>query len=244
MKIMNNGNLRFEGTFTGSETVLTKDGTWKTACDLKPGDELCIGGTIVKVLGKEDVKDVGDRDVVPDKTSLFQKEGLNMETGYTDAEIFTEVFNAEMSPFCLMSEAAKKVMLQYSKYAELYNIDFHTWTCVHIPYDLWNEEAYRLPLEFLSQVVEGYRVQKISGKPFKSGNKIGTIKKLVVNEQCPKKSLAYTFEEDDSCVNIEMCEMFKENHHPCCNYWMNGPVSRCHQCKDIYEKEKRKENEI
>ena len=207
--------------------------------------EVCddVGLDQIPMLVKEKEYLINQRDSMKKEVSDIEEKLAELEAlgekvppvkKMTDAEIFTEVFNSEGNPFYLMSEAAKKVLLQYAKYVEWYNIDFHAWMSVHVPYNQWHFESYRLPLDFISSVVEGYRVQKISGKPFKSGNKIGTIKKLVVNEQCPKKSLAYTFEEDDSCVNIKMCEIIQESHHPCCNYWMNGPVSRCQQCKDIH----------
>jgi len=153
----------------------------------------------------------------------------------TDAELFTEFFNLEKKPFRLMSESAKKVLLQHSKWVEWYSKDAQIWVPVFTRWDAWNDEAYRLPLAVISFFAEGYRVKKLSGKPFKSGNKIGTIKAIVVNEQCPNKRLAYTFEEDNSCVNIGMCEVIKEHHHPFCNFW-NGPVSKCKQCKGLYER--------
>lgn len=50
------------------------------------------------------------------------------------------------------------------------------------------------------------QVKKISDKPFKSGNKVNTVSGIIVNENDPKKRKAYTFVEDDSCVNVELCE--------------------------------------
>ena len=42
-------------------------------------------------------------------------------------------------------------------------------------------------------------------KPFKSGNKVNTIKAIVV---CPYSGkVAYSFEEDDSIVRAEICEV-------------------------------------
>ena len=49
------------------------------------------------------------------------------------------------------------------------------------------------------------RVAKKSLKPFKSGLIINTVSGTCVNEQDPKRREAYTFEEDDSIVNIDMC---------------------------------------
>lgn len=56
----------------------------------------------------------------------------------------------------------------------------------------------------------GKKVKKTSGggnkfepKPFKSGLKINTIKGVTINPYSNK--LAFTFLEDDSCVNCESC---------------------------------------
>ena len=48
------------------------------------------------------------------------------------------------------------------------------------------------------------KVKKISGKPFKSGNKINTVKGESVNPYTGKE--AYFFKEDDSIVDEEKCE--------------------------------------
>ncbi len=58
------------------------------------------------------------------------------------------------------------------------------------------------------------KVKKKSGKPFKSGKKIATVKGITVNRQDPKRRPAYTFYEDDSVVNIDTCEdaMEREYH--------------------------------
>ena len=53
-------------------------------------------------------------------------------------------------------------------------------------------------------------VRKKSGKPFKSGLITATVEATVINEQDPKKRIAYTFVEDDSCVNVSQCELVKE----------------------------------
>lgn len=57
----------------------------------------------------------------------------------------------------------------------------------------------------------GTKVYKISGNPFKSGIKIATITGVVINEQDPKKRQAYTFAEDDSIVNCELCKDANEH---------------------------------
>jgi hypothetical protein len=49
----------------------------------------------------------------------------------------------------------------------------------------------------------GDKVTKISGKPFKSGNKVNTIKGFCVNTEDPKQRNAATFEEDNSVVNLD-----------------------------------------
>jgi hypothetical protein len=52
----------------------------------------------------------------------------------------------------------------------------------------------------------GQKVIKKSGKPFKSGEKINTIKN-VIPHPILKNEMAYTFEEDDSYVEIRKCEI-------------------------------------
>lgn len=52
----------------------------------------------------------------------------------------------------------------------------------------------------------GVQVRKISGKPFKSKLKGATVKAVVINEQSPKKALAFSFNEDDSVVNCSLLE--------------------------------------
>lgn len=49
----------------------------------------------------------------------------------------------------------------------------------------------------------GTKVYKPSGKPFKSGEKINTIKSLTEHNVLPRP--AYTFEEDDSIVECFRC---------------------------------------
>lgn len=55
----------------------------------------------------------------------------------------------------------------------------------------------------------GTKVVKKSRKPFKSGEKIATIKGYCVNPQSPKNRPAYLFDEDDSCVEIQQVEQYK-----------------------------------
>lgn len=49
----------------------------------------------------------------------------------------------------------------------------------------------------------GDKVIKLSGKPFKSQLKVGTIKSFCINEQDPKKLVGAMFEEDSSIVSID-----------------------------------------
>lgn len=57
----------------------------------------------------------------------------------------------------------------------------------------------------------GTKVVKQSGKPFKSGMKIGTIKGLTTNEHTGK--IAYTFVEDESVVDAFQCKIHVDNMH-------------------------------
>ena len=54
----------------------------------------------------------------------------------------------------------------------------------------------------------GRMVAKSSRKPFKSGNKINTVKDVVTNSYTGR--VAFTFEEDDSCVECRMCRELTE----------------------------------
>lgn len=58
----------------------------------------------------------------------------------------------------------------------------------------------------------GKQVRKKSGKPFKSGFLINTVKDTCTNEHDPKKRTAFTFEEDESMVNIDQCELAVPGH--------------------------------
>lgn len=53
----------------------------------------------------------------------------------------------------------------------------------------------------------GDKVRKKSGKPFKSTFKINTVKSITINPVTNKE--AFSFEEDDSIVNTEICELVK-----------------------------------
>lgn len=63
----------------------------------------------------------------------------------------------------------------------------------------------------------GKKVRKKSGKPFKSGRKENTISGTCLMDVPCKKTpsgfrtnVCFTFEEDDSAVSIEMCEIIEE----------------------------------
>jgi hypothetical protein len=55
----------------------------------------------------------------------------------------------------------------------------------------------------------GMKTQKRSNKPFKSGNKINTITGVTMNPNTNK--YAFTFEEDDSIVDIRQCVLIDAN---------------------------------
>lgn len=52
-----------------------------------------------------------------------------------------------------------------------------------------------------------FKVKKKSGKPFKSMLKVNTAIGAVKNENDPNKKDAFIFKEDDSVVNVDMCEI-------------------------------------
>jgi hypothetical protein len=56
-----------------------------------------------------------------------------------------------------------------------------------------------------------FQVKKKSGKPFKSGKKVNSVKGIVTNENDPQKRNAYIFYDDDSVVNIDICEIITKN---------------------------------
>lgn len=56
-----------------------------------------------------------------------------------------------------------------------------------------------------------FQVKKKSGKPFKSGKKVNSVKGIVTNENDTQKRNAYIFYDDDSVVNIDICEIITKN---------------------------------
>ncbi|PLS19520.1 hypothetical protein CVD28_03640 [Bacillus sp. M6-12] len=52
------------------------------------------------------------------------------------------------------------------------------------------------------------KVCKKSGKPFKSGKRVNTVKSIIDHPKV-KGEKAYTFYEDDSFVSVVMCEISK-----------------------------------
>ena len=56
-----------------------------------------------------------------------------------------------------------------------------------------------------------FQVKKKSGKPFKSGKKVNSVKGIVTNENDPQKRNAYIFYDDDSVVNTDICEIIAKN---------------------------------
>ena len=56
-----------------------------------------------------------------------------------------------------------------------------------------------------------FQVKKKSGKPFKSGKKVNSVKGIVTNENDPQKRNAYIFYDDDSVVNTDICEIITKN---------------------------------
>jgi len=55
----------------------------------------------------------------------------------------------------------------------------------------------------------GDKVVKKSGKPFKSTNKVATIKGFLVNPQSPKGCMAASFLEDDSLVDLKQIKKYE-----------------------------------
>ena len=53
----------------------------------------------------------------------------------------------------------------------------------------------------------GKVVWKKTRKPFKSSLQKTTVKDVTTNPQSPKNKLAFTFIEDDSIVDCEICEL-------------------------------------
>jgi len=54
-------------------------------------------------------------------------------------------------------------------------------------------------------ITPGQKVRKYSGKPFKSGNKINTVKAVTTSSHAPDRA-ALTFVEDDSVVEAFRCK--------------------------------------
>lgn len=52
-----------------------------------------------------------------------------------------------------------------------------------------------------------FKVKKKSGKPFKSGKKVNKAIGIIKNENDPTHKDAFIFEDDDSIVNVDMCEV-------------------------------------
>lgn len=62
----------------------------------------------------------------------------------------------------------------------------------------------------MNMIAKINNVKKKSNKPFKSGNKINTVKDIVDHPKLIGEK-AYTFYEDDSYVSVVICESIKEN---------------------------------
>ena len=52
-----------------------------------------------------------------------------------------------------------------------------------------------------------FKVKKKSGKPFKSCKKVNKAIGIIKNENDPTHKYAFIFEDDDSIVNVDMCEV-------------------------------------
>lgn len=52
-----------------------------------------------------------------------------------------------------------------------------------------------------------FKVKKKSGNPFKSGKKVNKAIGTIKNENDPMHRDAFIFEDDDSIVNVDMCEV-------------------------------------
>lgn len=52
-----------------------------------------------------------------------------------------------------------------------------------------------------------FKVKKKSGNPFKSGKKVNKAIGTIKNENDPMRRDAFIFEDDDSIVNVDMCEV-------------------------------------
>ena len=52
-----------------------------------------------------------------------------------------------------------------------------------------------------------FKVKKKSRKPFKSGKKVNKAIGIIKNENDPMHKDAFIFEDDNSIVNVDMCEV-------------------------------------
>lgn len=52
-----------------------------------------------------------------------------------------------------------------------------------------------------------FKVKKKSGKPFKSGKKVNKAIGTIKNENDPMHRDAFIFEDDNSIVNVDMCDV-------------------------------------
>lgn len=52
-----------------------------------------------------------------------------------------------------------------------------------------------------------FKVKKKSGNPFKSGKKVNKAIGTIKNENDPMHRDAFIFEDDDSIVNVDICEV-------------------------------------
>ena len=52
-----------------------------------------------------------------------------------------------------------------------------------------------------------FKVKKKSGKPFKFCKKVNKAIGIIKNENDPTHKDAFIFEDDDSIVNVDMCEV-------------------------------------
>ena len=72
--------------------------------------------------------------------------------------------------------------------------------------------------------MNGRRVCKISGKPFKSGHKVNTVRDVTTNPQHENRP-AFNFWEDDSVVDVTQCEEYQDINIQD-NQWMRGALAR------------------
>lgn len=73
-----------------------------------------------------------------------------------------------------------------------------------------NCEQKLLEVKASSEMI-GKRVIKKTRKPFKGGDTVNTVSNIIVHPYKPGWSLAYTFEEDDSCVSVEQVREYCGN---------------------------------